>query len=1092
MVTNTANWTSSQWESDISAAQDAHIDAFALNMAVGDAANSKALPMAFRAASDLGFKLFFSFDYAGNGPWSEDTVISLINEWSAYGGYYEHDGKPFVSTFEGPSNSDDWTKIKSETDCFFIPDWSSVGAKAAVELGTADGLFNWAAWPWGDWDMNTYTDASYLDYLDGKPYMMPASPWFYTNLPGYDKNWLWRSDHLWYDRWQEIMSIKPLPEFVQIISWNDYGESHYIGPVHENSMAAFDIGKAPYNYVLDMPHDGWRLFLPYVIDTYKNGIATVTHEGLQVWYRKAPAAACSSGGTSANTASQLQLEYTPAQVLQDKVFFSALLTLAADVTVTVGGATVPATWIKTPENDIGIHHGEASFRGHSGEVVVTIHRGGSVIAKVTGASISDSCTDGIQNYNAWVGSASSSSAVQASPGLKLDDAVCVNGTGVNNFVGLCEFACQYGYCPYSACTCEALGAQRKKPKATGVQGYPIAGEDATYSGLCSFSCNYDYCPPEACGTEKVELTVPTVSDFASPACVSGTGDGDLAGLCSYACNFGYCPISSCTCTATGALNVPKAPKTGLSGKGASGKDPLVYDGLCNFACSRGDYCPDPCVSKESSDDDGNSGSSGDGSHGGGSGDVVYVPPSLWTDDDHDALCEAPCTLILPDYPVTPTQTVTWGPVTIPLISHDSHDNAVVTTSTVITPSPFPVGYIPFYPVYVPADSANMTINPTQAIMPPSQGITLPPGVELMPTDPSYTWTTDPSPSITAGPGATSTSTTAGVVIVTFHSSSHSEDIQPTPTGTIILPKTPIPEVTVKPGKPKDSGGCGPLSTKPGCGTNFCALLGTCPGSSGGSSGGGSSNGKGSDDDDDDEPKSCSTTQTASICTEVISSYTPAGANTLTTTTDTYCVATAGCSPTGSTETITKTTSEEIHPMTVTAVDVFATVEPDSVYQSIASSIRSRQKADFTTEWATKTTSSDSRPAPTSGSDKGKLEITYYRDSSKSTGEWDVWNTSTFPLPEGILIGCPDASRVKPDAVNTKDAYPRMRDGMSFTIFGSKCTYKDTAGEHIPLEGKKAGELHCDKYRNADCTKSSGGGTCAKGDQNWSALVTCSW
>jgi hypothetical protein len=462
----------------------------------------------------------------------------------------------------------------------------------------------------------------------------------------------------------------------------------------------------------------------YVIDTYKSGIATVTHERLQVWYRKAPAAACSSGGTTASTASQLQLEYTPAQVLQDKVFFSALLTVAADVSVTVGGATVPATWIKTPENDIGIHHGEASFSGHSGDVVVTIHRGGTVIAKVTGASISDSCTDGIQNYNAWVGCASSSTAVSASPGLKLDDAVCVNGTGVNNFVGLCGFACHYGYCPYSACTCESLGAERKKPNAIGIQGYPIAKEDATYSALCSFSCNYGYCPENACGTEEVELTVPTVSEFASPACVAGTGDGDLAGLCLYACNFGYCPINSCTCTATGALNVPKAPIAGLSGKGAKGKDPLVYDGLCNFACSREDYCPDPCVFKDSSDD-GDGGSSGDGSHGGGSGDVVYVGPLLWPDDDHDALCEPPRTLILPEYPVSPALTVTWGLVTVPLISQG--DNvAVVTTSTVVTPKPFPLGYILFYLVYVPLDAGNMTLYPTQAIMPSSLPITLSP------------------------------------------------------------------------------------------------------------------------------------------------------------------------------------------------------------------------------------------------------------------------------------------------------------------------------------------------------------------------------
>ncbi|KAL7658372.1 Glucan endo-1,3-alpha-glucosidase agn1 [Aspergillus niger] len=54
-----------------------------------------------------------------------------------------------------------------------------------------------------------------------------------------------------------------MPEFVEIISWNDYGESHYIGPVREKSMAAFEIGRSLFNYALGMPQDGWREMLPF-------------------------------------------------------------------------------------------------------------------------------------------------------------------------------------------------------------------------------------------------------------------------------------------------------------------------------------------------------------------------------------------------------------------------------------------------------------------------------------------------------------------------------------------------------------------------------------------------------------------------------------------------------------------------------------------------------------------------------------------------------------------------------------------------------------------------------------------------------------
>lgn len=251
----------------------------------------------------------------------------------------------------------DWIDIKATTGCFFIPDWSSLGAKFALEIGngTADGLLSWAAWPYGDIEMNTYTDASYIQYLNAtgtpKPYMMPVSPWFYTNLPGYNKNWLWRGDDLWYTRWQEVIYLQP--DFVEILSWNDYGESHYIGPLHDEQYDLFEMG--PYNYAMNMTHDGWRLFLPYLIDTYKTGIGSITEEGLVSWYRLNPSnsTGCSSNGTTGNTATQLQIEMDPGQVVEDKIFYSALLTAPADVTVSIGGISQPAKWTNGPTGNIG-------------------------------------------------------------------------------------------------------------------------------------------------------------------------------------------------------------------------------------------------------------------------------------------------------------------------------------------------------------------------------------------------------------------------------------------------------------------------------------------------------------------------------------------------------------------------------------------------------------------------------------------------------------------------------------------------------------------------------------------------------------------
>ncbi|KAI8196540.1 Mutanase [Colletotrichum sp. SAR 10_65] len=480
MVGNTGRYSTATWRDDIRLAQEAHIDGFALNIAYGERMNAGSLENVFEVASEMGFKLIFSFDYAGGGPWPKDDVLNLLKKYATRPEYFKHsDETPLVSTFEGPEQAADWVDIKRSFPCFFMPDWSSKGAKRAAELagGVADGLFNWAAWPWGNTNMDTYVDASYYQYLrvdenTSKPYMMPASPWFYTNLPGYEKNWLWRGDDLWHDRWIQIVYNQP--DYVEIISWNDYGESHHIGPLRPNAMDAFVTGRAPFNFARDMPHDGWRMTLPFWIDYYKNGKATVTQEGIMGWFRTTPAATCSDGETSGNTASQLQLEFSPAEVMQDRIFFSAVLGSHADVTVNVGGTSQAGTWTSVPDGGIGVYHGSVPFQGR-GSVTISLQRGGANIATIDGGSITDNCAErGLTNWNAWVGSAMAAGSISATPALSRDEQKCIKGTGATGFTKLCEFTCKYGYCPVSACQCLAIGAPIPEPPTTGPAGFPAA------------------------------------------------------------------------------------------------------------------------------------------------------------------------------------------------------------------------------------------------------------------------------------------------------------------------------------------------------------------------------------------------------------------------------------------------------------------------------------------------------------------------------------------------------------------------------------------------------------------------------------------
>jgi aminopeptidase I len=203
--------TSDQWESDIVEAQKAHIDGFALNVAPQDHHTDRALQAAYDAAEKIGnFSLFISFDYLSGGPWPQDRVITIINAYKNRKAQFHYKGKPLVSTFEGAGNSGDWPHIKASTGCFFIPSWTSMGpAGIRNVLNDIDGAFSWDAWPVGAEDMKVSSDLAWMEALSGKPYMMPVAPWFYTNLPQWNKNWLWRGDDLWHYRWKQVIELQP-------------------------------------------------------------------------------------------------------------------------------------------------------------------------------------------------------------------------------------------------------------------------------------------------------------------------------------------------------------------------------------------------------------------------------------------------------------------------------------------------------------------------------------------------------------------------------------------------------------------------------------------------------------------------------------------------------------------------------------------------------------------------------------------------------------------------------------------------------------------------------------------------------------------
>ncbi|KAL9597636.1 MAG: hypothetical protein Q9219_005019 [cf. Caloplaca sp. 3 TL-2023] len=420
VVGNTAAYSPSDWQNDINLAKAVGIDAFALNIAAQTNYNEVQLDNAYRAAESLGFKLFLSFDYAAQGAWSSSAVIALLQKYAGSAAQFKVNGASFVSTFEGPANSEEWRTIRASVPIFLVPDWTSVGPDRFrnEKLDVVDGAcrspppllsyflpdaplqswelticsrltVSWDAWPQGAVGKTDDSDKAWKAAAGSKTYMMPVSPWFYANLP--DKNYLWRGDDLWHQRWQQVLEIQP--NFVEIITWNDYGESHYIGPI----TAASGIPDGAHKYIDNMPHDHWRDLLPYYIEAYKSGGSpAVTADTVQVWYRLSPAAAGSNGGTVGNAPWEPPADAN--SVVQDTVFFTALVREPSTVSVQIGSNQADTFQASSS----GLFHASTPFNGRTGEVTVTITRNGqAVIAAIRGAAIVASPPNGLTNYNAW-------------------------------------------------------------------------------------------------------------------------------------------------------------------------------------------------------------------------------------------------------------------------------------------------------------------------------------------------------------------------------------------------------------------------------------------------------------------------------------------------------------------------------------------------------------------------------------------------------------------------------------------------------------------------------------------------------------------
>ena len=130
------------------------------------------------------------------------------------------------------------------------------------------------------------------------------------------------NDHLYNKRWETIFSNRDQIDIVQIITWNDYGESHYIGPIEGQQPDSQD-------WVDGFNHTAWLDMTTYYATAFKTGsYPEINQDKIYLWSRPHPRDATASSDSVGKPQSY--------QLLEDAVYAVVMATSPSTVTLSTG------------------------------------------------------------------------------------------------------------------------------------------------------------------------------------------------------------------------------------------------------------------------------------------------------------------------------------------------------------------------------------------------------------------------------------------------------------------------------------------------------------------------------------------------------------------------------------------------------------------------------------------------------------------------------------------------------------------------------------------------------------------------------------
>ena len=281
---------------DVTGAKSLGLDAFALDLdnPTADWA-SDSISSLFTAAQQNNFKIFFSLDFASTSTTAE-SFDPWLKQYLTHPAYYTTgtSNSPLLSTFHdgglGPSG---WSTLKQKYNngnIYFMPNFDSLqnyytnpASIVSQYSSVIDGLFNWeTAWPpqqdhVANVSITSDTPVQSAAAAAKKAFMMPLSTFQYKNQAAYG-NYYRSGDVVLTQRMEEILAMETAPDFVEVLTWNDAGESHYIGNVWPESMppnyAAVTGGaqNEGASYIGNgTDHTAWQVLIASFVAAYKTG-----------------------------------------------------------------------------------------------------------------------------------------------------------------------------------------------------------------------------------------------------------------------------------------------------------------------------------------------------------------------------------------------------------------------------------------------------------------------------------------------------------------------------------------------------------------------------------------------------------------------------------------------------------------------------------------------------------------------------------------------------------------------------------------------------------------------------------------------------